>query len=277
MKATRNERERRKKAYPLAGSNELGLTGVSFYQKIVHQPKLIDPYNETMGLVTPGTWVDFFRFVSDRYDGILADEFDNRNIVENLMPKFAVIKEKYDVVFQPHVQGGEVSEWTEADSKLPDGSEAYYLRANTGPRYLLGGILSRPFITTKQSGGKFAITSIESSNGHPQTVLAKPFSFQEVHQVYSVLDGCIEATIDDKSNPVRAGETVFIPAGTKMSLNFIDKYTRFWSFSSGDGLETLIRMGGRQFPGTIVPDKADSVDIEAVRKAAESIDLRIEM
>ena len=86
-----------------------------------------------------------------------------------------------------------------------------------------------------------------------------------------------EVTIGDSCNSVRAGETVFIPAGTKLSLNFADKYTRFWSFASGDGLETFIRMGGREFPGTIVPDQGDKIDTMRVQTAAERTGLDIEM
>lgn len=32
-----------------------------------------------------------------------------------------------------------------------NGVEPYYLRADTGPSYLLGGVLSRPFITTNRA------------------------------------------------------------------------------------------------------------------------------
>jgi hypothetical protein len=93
--------------------------------------------------------------------------------------KITEIKEKYDVVFQPGFQGAEVSELTkEEKSVLPDepGKE-YYLKANTGPCHLLEGVLSRPFITTKQTQsptGNFVATSIESSNCLANLVLSKP-------------------------------------------------------------------------------------------------------
>ena len=193
-----------------------------------------------------------------------------------LFPNFAVdMKEKYDIIVQPQHKGCEVSEWTGKDSQIPTGIEAYYLRANTGPRYLLGGVLSRPFITTKQSDGKFAITSIESSSKYPVSVLNRPFMFHKVHQVYYLLDGSICVTVDDKPNDVRSGDTIFIPAGTKTSIKFTAKFVRFWSFASGDGLETLISQGGGQFEGTVVPDKARKVDPRLVLEAAKSIGLEV--
>lgn len=193
-----------------------------------------------------------------------------------MFPKFQTIQDEYDVIFDPGYPVCEVGEWTENDSTIPDGVEPYYLRADTGPRYLLGGVLSRPFITTSQSdGGKFAITSIESSSEHPASVLGKSFTFQKVHQVYHVLDGAIDVTIGGTANQVRAGETVLIPAGTETSVHFLDKYVRFWSFASGDGLESFVHISGREYEGKIIPDKADVVDDAKVLRAAENINMKV--
>lgn len=193
------------------------------------------------------------------------------------MSKFEIIRDQYDVILHPELeaQACEASEWTENDSKIPDGVEKYYLRANTGPKYLMGGVLSRPFITTKQNCGKFAITSIESSNAYSPTFLSNTFSLNKVHQVYSVLDGSIEVTVDGRPNQVLVGESVFIPAGTKMSILFKDRYVRFWAFTSGDGLEALISLGGGPFEGTVIPDKAGPVNTEAVLLAAKKLDITI--
>ena len=237
---------------------------------------MLGPICETIGLVAPGDWIDFFRFISDKYDGVFANEFDDRNPMASLAPKFQTIKEKYDVIFQPQYVGAELSDWSDDDQKLPESTEAYYLKSNTGPRYLLGGVLSRPFITTKQSDGKFAITSIESSNRHSPSVLAKPFTFATTHQVYCVLDGAVTITVDEKHNEVRAGETVFIPAGQKMSIEFTDRFVRFWSFTSGDGLETFISQAGVAYGGLVVPDKTQKVDVDKVTSTARNIGMEFE-
>lgn len=247
--------------------------------KVVHQPQLLDDgINETIGLVTPGQWVEFFRFVSEKYDGVVADEFDSRNPRDTFGPKIREIKEKYDVVFQHTFQGAEVSDWSSEDSILPDEvGTPYYLKANTGPCHLLEGVLSRPFITTKQSAspsGNFAITSIESSNRLPNTLFSKPFAFQKTHQVYCVLDGAINVIVDGIAHLVRAGETVFIPAETAVAIEFVDRYVRFWAYSSGDGLEALIAEAGGRFEGTIVPDQSRDVDAESVRRAMEKYSVK---
>lgn len=230
------------------------------------------PYNETIGLVTPGDWVDFFRFVGEEYPTGLLPEFDSRNPMALIFPKISIIKEKYDVVFQPQFVGAAVSDWTDEDTKIPDGSQAYFLKANTGPRYLLGGVLSRPFITTKQSDGQFAITSVESSNKYPNGILATPYSFAKVHQVYCVLDGAIRITLNGTQALVRAGETTFIPAGTEISLEFIDNYVRFWSYSSGDGLESLIQRAGCSYEGLVIPEIPREVEFDKMKSVATDLE-----
>lgn len=176
--------------------------------------------------------------------------------------------------FQPQHQGCEASEWTENDTKIPEGVEPYYLRANTGPRYLLGGVLSRPFITTQQCAGKFAI--IESSSKYGETVLSRPFAFLRAHQVYCVLDGSITVTVDGRPNSVCAGETIFIPAGMKISIQFNDRYIRFWSFSSSDGLEALINQGGDPFEGMVIPEQTRDINAVKLFDAAQGINVVIE-
>jgi mannose-6-phosphate isomerase-like protein (cupin superfamily) len=245
---------------------------------VVHQPRLLDPWNETRGLVTPGAWLDFFRFVGEAYEGVMTDEFDDRSFFQRLQPKFGEIREKYDVVFQPGYVGAEPSDWSEKDQVIPETTQAYYLRANTGPRHLLGGVLSRPFITPKQCDGKFAITSIESSAKYSeQSVLSKPFALEKVHQVWCVLDGSIEVIIGENGEPnrVEAGETAFIPAGQTIKLKFATNYVRFWSYSSGDGLESFISRAGGAYEGVIIPEKPREVDLEKVKEAAQQIDMTI--
>jgi mannose-6-phosphate isomerase-like protein (cupin superfamily) len=249
---------------------------------VVHQPQLLDQGpNESMGLVTPGDWVDFFRFVGEDYGGVLCDEFDNRNTGAVFGPKIREIKERFDVVFQPQFQGADVSDFEQGECVLPAGQEAYFLKANTGPCFLLEGVLSRPFITTRQSKGplgNFAITSIESGSELRNSVLSKGVRFDKVHQVYHVLDGAILLMVDGEAgHMVRAGETAFIPVGTEVAVEFVDRYVRFWSFASGDGLETLIAEAGGAFEGKVVPDRTRSVDVEKVREVAKQLNIKIDV
>ncbi|KIX04882.1 uncharacterized protein Z518_05753 [Rhinocladiella mackenziei CBS 650.93] len=219
--------------------------------KVVHCPQLIGPINETVGLVTPGQWVDFFRFISEDYNGVFNDEFDHRNPMATLFPKLQEVKEKNNVVFTPNHVPAAVGEWTSDDSKLPSGVETYFLRTNTG--------------------GLFAVSSIESSSKFPASLLQRPFRFSKVHQVSHVLDGPLSIHLGGKSNLVHAGETVFLPAGITMAIEFKDVYVRFWSFASGNGLETLVSQAGREFEGFSVPDRPEEVKDDLAAEAARDI------
>ncbi|RAL02066.1 RmlC-like cupin [Aspergillus ibericus CBS 121593] len=244
---------------------------------VVHNPELLGPHTETYGVVTPGDWVDFFRYVSEPYDGILVPEDDNRDLKSLLIPKVMAAKQDFDVVFQPHYQPPALGEWTSDEERLPEAPQPYFLRANTGPKWMLGGVMSRPFITTRQSSGVCAISSIESSHTYGDTLLSKFMTFQSVDHCLCVLEGTLTVRLKDAPEATfREGETVVIPAGQAFALGFASRYVRVWSFTDGDGIETLIHRLGQRFDGAVLPDQApewDTVDVESV---AGALDVTIE-
>lgn len=230
-------------------------------QTVVHNPEMIGPHTEIQGLITPGDWVDFFRYVSEPYEGILVPETDNRDLKSILIPKVMAAKGRFDVVFQPHYEPPEVSDWTKDDTKLPEGKEGYFLRSNTGPCWMLGGVMSRPFATTKQSDGLFAISSIESSKDYGETVFSKYMNFASVDHCLCVMEGTLKVSLQGLGDSLfREGETVVIPAGQAFALGFESKYVKVHSFSDGDGIEALIHQLGKQVEEVVLPDQAPKWD-----------------
>ncbi|KAJ9635536.1 hypothetical protein H2201_003195 [Coniosporium apollinis] len=241
---------------------------------VIHNPKTLGPHTETFGLITPADWIDFFRYVGEPFDGVLCPEFDERSLREAVMAKMKNATRDYDVSFHPKHQGCEVGEWSSSDETLPESTVPYYLRANTGPRWLLGGVLSRPFITTQQSDGKFAISSIESSAKHEPSVLSQQLRFPKVHHCLCVLEGALKVSLGDgASSTIREGETVFIAANISFSLQFRSKFVRLWSFTSGDGIESLVQEAGTPFKGYVLPDQAETVDQSKVQAACEKLNI----
>jgi hypothetical protein len=55
----------------------------------------------------------------------------------------------------------------------------------------------------------------------------------------------------------------------------VDRYVRFWSYASGDGLETLIAEAGGAFEGKMVPDEIRSVDTDKAREAAKQLNIKV--
>lgn len=250
---------------------------------IVHNPEMIGPHTETYGLVTPGDWVDFFRHVTEPYEGLILPEHDNRDLKALLIPKVMAAKGKFDVVFQPHHVPAALGEWDKDDEKLPDGDkpQPYFLRSNTGPRWMLGGVMSRPFITTKQCNSVCAISSIESSDVYPEStsVLSKQMTFKNVDHCLCVLEGLLAVRLPGQPDSViREGETALIPAGQTFSLKFASRYVRVWSFTSGDGIESLIHKLGTPFESLVLPDKAvgGEIDQQKLAEVAKEINAEIQ-
>ncbi|KAL4933074.1 uncharacterized protein BDV17DRAFT_279347 [Aspergillus undulatus] len=248
---------------------------------IIHNPELLGPHTETFGVVTPGDWVDFFRYISDPYRGILVPESDDRDLKALLIPKVMAAKSQFDVVFQPDYTPPPLGEWDADDEKLPEPAdeskpEPYFLRANTGPRYMAGGVLSRPFITTAQSGGVMAISSIESSGeyGVGANVLARLMTFKRVDHCLAVLEGTLVVKLEREEGVieevVREGETVVVPSGQAFALEFRSRYVRVWSFADGDGIEALVQRVGAPFKGVVLPESVEGRgwDEETVSKVA---------
>ncbi|KAJ5357358.1 hypothetical protein N7541_004516 [Penicillium brevicompactum] len=244
--------------------------------KAIHNPEMMGPHTELQGLITPGDWVDFFRYVSEPFEGVLVPEGDDRDLKSILIPKVMAAKEKFDVVFQPHYVAPEVTAWTKDDEKLPAGPEGYFLRANTGPKWILGGVLSRPFVTTTQSSGVCAISSIESSKDYGETAFSRYMTFPEVDHCFCVMEGALRVDLQDADSAVfREGETVVIPAGQAFSLGFESKFVKFHSFTDGNGIESLIHAAGQPFQGAVLPEAAPEYNQSEVESAAARLNIAI--
>lgn len=225
---------------------------------------------KAIDLITPGDWVNFFRHVSDKFDGLIFPEWDDRQqgMFPNLVGNW---EEEYDVYAHPDHVGCEVSEWTDKDEVLPDGEKPYYLKANKGPRWLLGGVMSRPFMTTRQSNGRSAISTIESSNAYGSSVFQRSLAFS-AHHCLVMFDGVLKVYIDDlPASEVHPGEVCFLPANTSFRLEFASKYVRFWSFASGEGIEALIAEVGERYQGQALPDRMEPWDDSKVAQACQKL------
>ncbi|KKK22075.1 hypothetical protein ARAM_002399 [Aspergillus rambellii] len=185
-------------------------------------------------------------------------------------------EEKYDN-YNEHVENPPpVTPWTEADEVLPDGVVPYYLKYNSGPKWVLGGVSSRPFITTTQSGGKFAISSIESSNTYGPSVFSRQISFPNTHHCLVLLDGSVEVTLSGGSPTLaHAGDVIFLTAGSAFSIDFKTKYVRIWSYASGDGIEALIGAAGTPMKAQALPNEALEIDEAKVNDACKTLGIEI--
>jgi len=237
------------------------------------------PHTEQFGLIAPGDWIDFFRYIGEEYNGVVAPEFDNRNIGKHIMGKMMQADRDYDVVFQPKHVGAEVTDFDENDTKIPPTQAPYYLRANTGPRWLAGSVMSRPFITTAQCSGKFAMTSLESSRDYAGVgnVFSRFMTFEKVDHCLSVQEGAL--VVEHKAggeHVLHAGDTAIIPAKQGFRLKFASRYVQVFTFSSGDGVEAIIHTAGKPFEGFVIPEEAKAFDEDALVAACKQLSVTLD-
>jgi hypothetical protein len=105
------------------------------YQGVVHQYQIVHPHSEFAGLIIPGGSEEFFRFVGEPYSGPLFPSRDNRPFHQALLPKLMAATEKFDMVPVRDHPSIDPQAWNlEADVKLPEGTQPYFLKANYGPK-----------------------------------------------------------------------------------------------------------------------------------------------
>ncbi|KAH6683594.1 cupin domain-containing protein [Plectosphaerella plurivora] len=241
---------------------------------VIHNPELMGPHTETVGLVAPGDWIDFFRYVGETYGGVIVPENDNRNLGMLLGQKMMVAKDRFDVHFKRDYQAPPVGEWQDSENVLPEAGKEYFLRSNTGPRWILGGVISRPFIHASQTGGKFAISSIESSHVYGKSPLTQWLTFATVDHCFCVQEGLLRVKIkggDESWTDVREGQTLVISAGEAFQLEFGSRFVRVWSFTNGQGVEELIRSAGSSYSSFVLPEEAESWDEEKFKGACKEL------
>lgn len=245
-------------------------------QNVIHNPEMNGPHTETLGLVVPGGWIDFFRYIGEAFDGLLVPEHDDRDLESHVVPKVMSAPKDYDVHFVRDYEPPPLGEW-EADENAPPPGELqpYFLRANTGPRWMAGGVMSRPFITAKETGARFAISSIESSSAYAPSVFSDYAAFPTVHHCLCVQEGALRVHLkgDAEWATLHEGETVVITAGQPFKLGFASKYVRVWSFTDGRGIEEVVRQAGAPCRSLVLPDEAPALDEAKLKSAFEKLDV----
>lgn len=214
-----------------------------------------------IGLIIPGGWEEFFRFIGEPYSGPLWPMDDQRNVFEVLIPKLKAAAEKFDMIPLPHHKGSPPSAWEDTDNVLPGRLEPYFLKAGSGPAWLAGGTVVRPIITTAESDGKFVIGSIEGSSHHASAEIlsdGKRIVFANTHHAFQISEGAVEFTVGDSPSAIlHAGEIIYVPGGTAFNYQIRSRYAHFYAFASGKGIVELLVGVGEKYGSPIPPEKVE--------------------
>jgi len=229
----------------------------------VHQYQFLGTHSEMVGLIVPGGWEEFFRFLGEPYDGPMWPMEDKRNFFGVMLPKLKQAAEQFDMVPCPQYKAVEPQEWSSSDSKLPGKTEPYFLRNNTGPAFVVGGTVCRPLITTAESAGKFAIGRLEcSSHDDLQSGIfeeGRRLTFDNTHHAFQVIQGMVEFSVGDSpASKLAAGELLYVPKGTAFGFKATTRFSKMYAFANGGGVIELLRGLGKSHGWPILPEKAAS-------------------
>lgn len=235
-------------------------------------------YTEFLGLIVPGGWEEFFRFVGEPYNGPLFPVVDDRNPFQVLIPKLKAASEEFDMVPLPRHPYFAPQAWEETDGQLPGKSEPYFLRNMKGPKYLIGDTICRPMATMAESNGRFTIASIEGSSHHSEASLfAKKDSitFEDAHHCFQVCDGSIKFTVNGTSSVLQVGETVYIPRGTAFKFEYVSRLAKAYVFSNAAGLVELLCRVGKTHEHSVIPEKAGESDLQQIEALGEELNFKL--
>ncbi|KAL4801520.1 RmlC-like cupin domain-containing protein [Aspergillus unguis] len=243
----------------------------------VHQYQILGDHTEFIGLIVPGGWEEFFRFIGEPYAGATWPMTDERNPLEVLIPRLKEAAERFDMVPQPHFSGSSPQPWSQdgRDNTLPGTLTPYFLRAGSGPAYQLEGSVVRPLATTNESAGKFAIGSLEGSCVHRNELLAAGIVFSSVHHAFHVVEGTFEFLIDGTSATLTAGETLYVPRNSRLQIRYLSRYGKAYVFASGGGLVELFTKAGEPYSMPIISESEAVVDMKRVREASRELDITL--
>ena len=230
---------------------------------VPHQYQIVGEYSEFLGLIVPGGWEEFFRVIGDPYEGgPLFPLVDDRNPFEVLVPRLKKAAMEFDMVPLPMHPKSEPTGWVGDENVLPAGVEPYFLKAGSGQRYLVGGMVVRPLCGLVQSGGKFAIGRIEGSAMHGSALFQdqKTIRFENTHHCFQVAEGTVRFTIDGAVGELSSMETVYIPAGKDFSFEVTSKLGSIYVFANGGGVVELLVKLGKEYKAPLIPEKAEDFD-----------------
>jgi len=234
-----------------------------------------------VGLIVPGGWEEFFRFIGEPYDGPMWPMEDHRNFFEVLLPKLKAAAEQFDMVPCPQHKAVEPQAWGSSDSKLPGKLEPYFLRSGAGPAYVVGGTVCRPLITTAESAGKFALGSIEaSSHKDLQSGIfdrsSRLLRFESTHHAFLVVEGAMAFKIGGaKPSRLGAGELLYVPKGHGFSFVATTRFAKMYAFTNGGGVVELLQRLGRSHRSPILPEMASPWDESSLRSIEKPLGFRV--
>lgn len=231
-----------------------------------HAYGFLGNYTETVGMITPGGWEEFFVFTSNPYGGPAFPPVDQSP------PPFERLgraQELHDVTFRRDLAPF-AAQTDRTDETLPEGEGSYFLRADCGTRHVMFGQVCTVLAGGAQTSGALGKAVIEGPRGAQMPAHVH----RETHEVLYVLNGRLRVTLDGVETVVHPGDCVNIPAGCVHGYTLEGSSTRLLTMNARAGTEELFAVAGEPWAYPVFPDQSPAPgDQPNLARAEERLDI----
>ena len=168
--------------------------------------------------------------------------------------------EKFDMIPVRDKAQFDPQPWDGSETTLPGVCEngGYFLKEGAGEKFTVCGTVVRPMATRKESNGRFSFYCIEGSSFHAGKGMNKELEFKATHHAIYTVEGVLKLLIDGSDVKTTAGETTFVPAGTKWNFDMESAYARAYVFANGGGIGEVLTSVGTKYQMAGLPQPSDA-------------------
>ncbi|GKU16408.1 cupin protein [Fusarium langsethiae] len=139
----------------------------------------------------------------------------------------------------------------------------YSLNATTCPRWIFGGVITRPFVRQAQCEGKFSISAMETSRVHTvRPFLDRWLYFTSVDHFFCVVEGTMLIKLKGQTEwtELREGQAMLISARQAFTADVGSEFVKILTVTNGIGIDELICRAGREYGPTTLPETTSRWD-----------------
>jgi quercetin 2,3-dioxygenase len=232
----------------------------------LHAYQLRGHHSEFVGPIVPGGWDRFFDLTGEPFAGAC---FPQGPPGPPPFAKFGRAEIEFKMSYRPEATYAPARD-DAPDDALPGAQAPYFLRAGEGARHELAGQLQTALVTSDETGGRVAMTTVEMAKGPglPAHV------HERTHEALLVVEGRVRLTLDGSEHVLTRGDCASIPAGAEHAYRGDSHYTKLLTMSAPGGLERLLMLAGEPTREHIFGARADGApDLDALRAAAAELDV----
>ena len=203
---------------------------------------------------------------------ILYKTPETRDPMATMAPRIRNLIGKHDMTPVPDHPPAEPVFCQPTDNVIPDGAKPYFLKADSGPKFAAAGLLLKPMVGLAQSSNRFAIARVEGSNRVPSKL---PKLVYPSNQALTVVEGAFELQVEDCTQVLQTGQTIFIPAGKATTLAAATRYAATYVTCDGVGMPAALEGVGKAYDVPIISEGFDrDPDVSGYTEAFKRLGLQ---